>query len=510
MKLSAYELSHIRFAYRTVVSFLLLGAFVAGLLIVPKLTALPSHVLYSSVVAMLLSAAGMLIYLRRHVEWRLAQAHEEDALRLKRLRSDTLTGALSRHYFLEELGVAMLPTRRGQSYALVLIDLDFFKRLNDTLGHAAGDQALIHIVQIASRQPAWLVGRLGGDEFAALCPAVSEADAQIQADRFLADLRATPFEPLRRTTCQASIGIAMAPAHATQPEELIALADIALYESKKAGRGCATVYDPNMLAEARYQRFIQRELRAAILLNELELHYQPIQSSDGTFNSCEALVRWRHPLRGLISPANFIPIAEQSTLIDTLGEWVFRRACRDYPNLGFRRISINVSREQLRRDNILEMVIESLEEHGRNPSEFVLEITETAATDASSEVLGRIGRLRQMGFQIALDDFGTGYCSYTSLRELPVDIIKVDRSYTRDLATDHVARILVSSLGELSRALGISLVAEGVETEIERELAKAAGCSQFQGYLIARPMPLSQATEFMRKAEPPTRLKLVS
>lgn len=513
MKLSAYELSHIRFAYRTVVSFLLVGALAAGLMIAPQVSAsLPSHFLYASVVVMLVGAAGVLIYLRSHVEWRLFQAQNEDAMRLKRLRSDTLTGALSRHYFLEELAAAMLMTRRGSSFAIILIDLDFFKHLNDTHGHAAGDQALIHLVRIASRQPGWLVGRLGGDEFAVLCAAVSEGDAQEQADRFLSELRATPIEAMRsRTICQASIGIAMAAAHATQPQELIALADIALYESKRAGRGRATIYDPNMLAEARYQRFIQRELKAAVLLNELELHYQPIQSSNGVFSSCEALVRWRHPLRGLISPADFIPIAEQSTLIDTLGEWVFRRACRDYPKLGCRRVSINVSREQLRRDNILEMVVNSLEEHGRSPSEFVLEITETVATDASRETLGRIERLRQMGFQIALDDFGTGYCSFMSLRELPVDIIKVDRSYIRDLATDDVARILVSSLGELSRALGISLVAEGVETEIERDLAKAAGCSQLQGYLIARPMPLEHAMDFVHQRQPKERvLKLVS
>ncbi|WP_292575289.1 EAL domain-containing protein, partial [Mesorhizobium sp.] len=245
-----------------------------------------------------------------------------------------------------------------------------------------------------------------------------------------------------------------------------------------------TVFDEEMLSDKRYRRLVERELRAAIYLGELELHYQPIVDPDGSVDALEGLIRWRHPVRGLISPAEFIPIAERSTLIDMIGEWVFKRACADIGHFPGRRISINVSGEQLKRDEIVTMCDRILRETGRSASQFIIEITETVATAATPEVLRRLEALRGLGFHIALDDFGTGHCGFNYLKSLPIDSVKIDRSYIRSLAHDQVAQIFVSALAQIARIQEIAIVAEGVETEQEFSLARTAGCSRFQGYFF--------------------------
>ncbi|TIV78907.1 MAG: EAL domain-containing protein, partial [Mesorhizobium sp.] len=238
---------------------------------------------------------------------------------------------------------------------------------------------------------------------------------------------------------------------------------------------------------------VERELRAAIYLGELDLHYQPIVDTDRSTFALEGLVRWRHPVRGLISPADFIPIAERSTLIDMLGEWVFRRACADIAHFPGLRISINVSGEQLKRDEIVTMCDRVLRETGRLAAEFIIEITETVATAATPEILKRLEALRGLGFHIALDDFGTGHCGINYLKTLPIDSIKIDRSYISSLAHDQVAQIFVSALAQIARIQHVTIVAEGVETEEEFTLARAAGCNRFQGYFFGRPAPRQKA-----------------
>jgi EAL domain-containing protein (putative c-di-GMP-specific phosphodiesterase class I) len=280
------------------------------------------------------------------------------------------------------------------------------------------------------------------------------------------------------------------------------LADLALYESKAAGRGRVTVFDEEMLSEKRYRRLVERELRAAVYLGELELHYQPIVNADSSPYALEGLIRWRHSVRGLIAPAEFIPIAERSTLIDMLGEWVFRRACADIGHFQGRRISVNVSGEQLKRDEIVTMCDRVLRETGRSAAQFVIEITETVATAATPEILRRLEALRGLGFHIALDDFGTGHCGFNYLKTLPIDSIKIDRSYIRSLAHDQVAQIFVSALAQIARIQNVGIVAEGVETAEEFALAKAAGCNRFQGYFFGRPVPRDKIGALSASAEP--------
>ena len=247
-----------------------------------------------------------------------------------------------------------------------------------------------------------------------------------------------------------------------------------------------------MLQDRRRIRYLQRELRAAIYLDHLELHYQPVVDAQTQVKGFEALVRWRHPVRGLIPPVEFIPVAESSTLIDLLGEWVFNRACQDFVRLGHLNVSINVSGEQLKRDNLVTMAEQVLQQTGCSPDRIVFEITETAATEASPDVLRRLNKLREMGIRLALDDFGTGHCGFNYLKTLPIDVIKIDRSYISNLGKDRLAQVLVSALTEVGRIQGVSVVAEGVETDEDFQLAKAAGCDRFQGYAIARPQPLEQ------------------
>ncbi|WP_336056930.1 putative bifunctional diguanylate cyclase/phosphodiesterase [Nitratireductor sp. CH_MIT9313-5] len=434
------------------------------------------------------AAACTLAALRHNVVRRLYEAARIEAERRELIETDLMTGAKVRRTFLEELAESTGSLRRKRRATVLLVDLDHFKQLNDGFGHRFGDQALAHLVScIRECFSDGSVGRLGGDEFGIILPGDDLKRARKKAERLIDLLnRGMDFEG-SRVSLSASVGIAASPAHATSPTELMQLADLALYESKARGRGRATLFDEDMLSEKRQRRFVERELRAAIYLNELELHYQPIKNGSRETYAVEGLIRWRHPVRGMVSPAEFIPVAERSNLIDQLGEWVFRRACADLPMLGNCCVSINVSGEQLKRDEVVTMMSRVVEETGIDPARFVLEITETVATSAGPETVARITALREMGFKIALDDFGTGHCGFNYIKTLPIDCIKIDRSYIQHLKDDEIAQVFVSALTQIARIQGLSIVAEGIETETEFELAKAAGCSSFQGYLLGRP-----------------------
>jgi diguanylate cyclase (GGDEF)-like protein len=437
-----------------------------------------------------LAGAGLLAYLRRSITERLREAEKAESERRKLTETDQTSGALMRRIFLEELQRSVGTLTRPRRCVLLLVDLDHFKRLNDSFGHHFGDDALAHLVDCVRTCFAdCAVGRLGGDEFGIIMFGDDIGQAYRRAERLIDMLGTGIPHEATRIPLGASIGIAAAPQHATSAKELMVLADIALYESKSNGRGRVTTFDHEMLAEKRQRRYLERELRAAIYLNELELHYQPMTDASRSAFAVEGLVRWRHPVRGMISPADFIPVAERSSLVDELGEWVFRRACLDAPALGGVRISINVSGEQLKRDAIVSMMRRILNETGCKADRFVLEITETVATAATPEVIARIEALRKMGFQIALDDFGTGHCGFNYIKTLPIDCIKIDRSYIRNLGSDRIAQVFVTALAQVARIQGLTIVAEGIETEAEFESAKAAGCSRFQGFLLGRPQP---------------------
>lgn len=413
---------------------------------------------------------------------------------------DDLTDCLTRRRFLELLTERLADIRTKQmkghpveDLTLLILDVDHFKLLNDGFGHSAGDKVLAVLGRIALQEPDWVVGRLGGDEFAVMIPGSDHRAIAESARRFSERLHLSlSNNETTRAFHGVSIGIASAPKDSDDPTDLLNKADMALYVGKRNGRGQSTFYHPEMLRSQAEERQISRDLHAAMILNQLELYYQPIVDGSGQMVAVEALLRWRDGLGNFMPPDKFIRIAEKSQLIDRLGEWVFRRACRDYETLNVDRISVNISGAQLRHDGLLPMLRRVMMETKRHASNFILELTETVVINANPAVLRAIAELRDMGFLIALDDFGTGNSSFTLLRDLPLDIVKIDKSYIQRLETDVVAQIFVTAVGEIGKSLDIAIVAEGIETSTQEQCARIAGTHRFQGYLYGKAQPLRQ------------------
>lgn len=454
--------------------------------------------LFALLLAMAMAALAILVFARRRLARRFLIGDAAHRTLMQTTARDSLTGARTRHAFLQALAAGVNHGSRS-TVSLLLIDVDHFKSINDSLGHGVGDAVLRHLVETGEAVfPKGSVSRLGGDEFAVLMQDAETERAAEAAALFLQRLSVPTMIAGRQVRVGASVGIATSPHHSVFGDELMLCADLALYEAKRRGRGTFVVFDDDMMAEQKYRRLIERELRAAIMLDELELHYQPMTDVSGEIFSVEALIRWRHPVRGLMAPDGFIPIAEQSTLIDRLGEWVLRRACRDAAALPGRRIGINVSGAQLKREAFLDMVVAVLGETGCTAARFTFEITESVALGASAGVLQRLKALQEMGAHIALDDFGTGHFGFNSLSLLPIDAIKIDQSYIQAMAADETAGILVAAIGSIGRSRSIAVVAEGIETEEQLILARTAGCTIFQGYLLGRPVPLAQISRLAR------------
>ncbi len=413
---------------------------------------------------------------------------------------DDLTDCLTRRRFLELLNERLKDIRTKQmkghpveDLTLLILDVDHFKLLNDGFGHSAGDKVLTALGRIALQEPDWVTGRMGGDEFAVMIPGSDHRAIAESARRFSERLHlALRNDEATRAFHGVSIGIASAPKDSDEPTDLLNKADMALYVGKRNGRGQSTFYHPEMLRSQAEERQISRDLHAAMILNQLELYYQPIVDGGGQQVAVEALLRWRDGLGNFIPPDKFIEVAEKSQLIDRLGEWVFRRACRDYEILNVDRISVNISGAQLRHDGLLPMLRRVMMETKRHASNFILELTETVVINANPTILRAIAELRDMGFLIALDDFGTGNGSFTLLRDLPLDIVKIDKSYIQKLETDVIAQIFVTAVGEIGKSLGMAIVAEGVETSTQEECARIAGTHRFQGYLYGKAQPLRQ------------------
>ena len=436
----------------------------------------------------------MLGLARRLMRRRMAEAEKamDDALALA--YRDALTGTFTRSYFLDLLqGHA----ERGSLGALgyLQIDMDNLKVLNDGAGHGAGDAALVALVrEMQVLMPSAIIGRLGGDEFGVLIPGHDNKPALCRlGQRLLRQLDEPRSIGGRMTRLSATIGVALAPLDSDDPNELIANADLALYKGKQAGRGCVVPFDSDMLGDERHRRFVERDLRAAILMDELELHYQPvIDSRTGLVRSHEALVRWRHKVRGMIAPVQFIPVAEQSSLIDRLGEWVLRRACADQGQLGTP-VAVNVSPVQLRRPHFVRDFTLILDETATLPSSIIVEVTENAPLLAGSVEMENLADLRALGVRVAIDDFGAGHASLHYLRDFSFDIIKIDRTYVADFAANPVNAMIVAAVCDIARTLSLEVVAEGIETEEQRRLLVAAGCTGLQGYYLGRPLPLMPA-----------------
>ena len=407
---------------------------------------------------------------------------------------DILTGLGNRILFGEKLNAALEQLSGTQDgVALLCLDLDRFKEVNDVLGHAAGD-ALLRAV--AGRLTECLaqgdfVARLGGDEFVVLQSILPATDsASDLAARLIAELSRPYVIGSRHVSVGVSVGIALAPLHASDPSQLLRFGDMALYDAKARGRGQARLFTPELDTALRQRSDLERDLRQAVAHEALHLHYQPQYTlTTGTLLGAEALLRWNDPVRGSVSPGEFIPIAEECGLITVLGAWVLRASCREAACWAQKlSIAVNLSPVQFRTTDLVGLVGGILADTGLEPERLELEITEGVLLGDSPDTMATLTGLKALGVRIALDDFGTGYSSLSYLQRMPIDKLKIDQSFTRALGTDPAARPLVRSIIGIARDLGIASLAEGVETEAHAQLLREEGCVEVQGYLFGRPM----------------------
>ena len=423
---------------------------------------------------------------------------------------DALTDLPNRTLFHERLRQELAGLAPGQRVAVHYIDIDEFKSVNDSLGHLIGDELLKSVAANLSRcvGTAGFVARLGGDEFAIVQTGVATIDEVTDLVMGVYTAIRTPFECAgHQLTTDASIGIALAPEHGLDLNEILKNADLAMYAAKSAGRRTCRFFDPEMDAQARARRKLELDLRQAIVRGELEVHYQPCVSlQDDRITGCEALVRWRHPERGMVSPAEFIPIAEETGLINQIGEWVLSTACADaasWPNAI--RLAVNVSPVQFKSATLALKVTAALAESGLSASRLELEITEAVLIRDDDTALAILHQLRAIGVRIALDDFGTGYSSLSYLQRFPFDKIKVDRCFVDGLEEAGGSSSIVQAVVNLAAARHVTTTAEGVETEAQRQMLRALGCAEMQGYLFSAPKPLAQINALLSAHGEPAR-----
>jgi diguanylate cyclase (GGDEF)-like protein len=423
------------------------------------------------------------------------QRQQEERIR-HLARHDALTDLPNRLLFREIMDGAELRVRRGESLAVLAIDLDHFKSVNDTLGHGIGDQVLS---VVATRLRACCrdgdaVARLGGDEFAVLTNRLDNAtDAAVIAARIVKGM-SEPFDvDGRQISIGASIGIAVAPGDGTTAESLLKNADLALYRAKNDGRGAYHFFERGMDAALQERRLLEVALRQALARGEFRLVFQPLFNlKESRISGFETLLRWDHPERGPIPPADFIPVAEDTGMIVAIGEWVLREACRIAAHWPERvNVAVNLSTVQFRNRNLFDSVKGALESSGLSPARLELEVTESLLLTESDATLRMLHRLRSLGVRISMDDFGTGYSSLSYLRSFPFDKIKIDQSFVKSLAAKEDSRAIVKAVIGLGSSLGMSTTAEGVETESQLDLVRQQGCTEVQGFLFSPPLPAS-------------------
>ncbi|THD45598.1 MAG: PAS domain S-box protein [Bradyrhizobium sp.] len=414
-------------------------------------------------------------------------------------RHDVLTGLANRAEFNARLDEASKRLKRnGGAVTVMMLDLDKFKAVNDTLGHPAGDKLLVEVARRlkSSVREMDVLARLGGDEFAIIQEGgPNQHEGAIALALRIISAITQPFDlDGHQASVGTSIGIALAPEHGVEPEELLKSADLALYNVKSSGRNDFRVFEPEMLEVAHTHQSAESELREGIAREEFELHYQPIADAK-TRQLCgvEALVRWRHPTKGLIGPDKFIPLAESTGLIVPLGDWVLHQACKDAVSWPAHiKVAINISALQFKKGNLFDVILCTLVETGLAAERLELEITETALLENQDAHLATIRRLKNLGISIALDDFGTGYSSMNYLTIYPFDKIKIDKSFTQGVLDRRDCKAVVASTLALAKGLGTVTTAEGIETEEQLEYMREAGVDLVQGYLLGRPVPVSQ------------------
>jgi diguanylate cyclase (GGDEF)-like protein len=408
---------------------------------------------------------------------------------------DQLTGFANRSLFQDRLDQAVASARRNrQKLAVLFLDLDEFKLINDSLGHLSGDAML----RLAAQRIATCLrksdtgARLGGDEFAILLTNLAdETDAGRVAEKLLSMMRQPIALKDREHLITASIGIAVFPRDAASSEELLKHADMAMYAAKSSGRDRYTFFTQGQNGEVLERAARANRLRAALESRELALFYQPvIDATRGRVIGAEALIRWWHPQLGLMLPAQFLGVAEESQLIVSIGEWVLRTACEQAARWqqsgheGFR-IAVNVSPHQFQSGDFIAMVRDSLRDTGLRPDSLELEITERSLLSGGQRTLAQFAMLRGLGVRMAIDDFGTGYSALAYLKQLPIDVLKIDQSFVRAVATDPADATITSTIVQMARALNITTIAEGVETTEQMQLLASYGCNRMQGYLFS-------------------------
>jgi diguanylate cyclase (GGDEF)-like protein/PAS domain S-box-containing protein len=426
---------------------------------------------------------------------------------------DQLTGLPNRTLLVDRLKQAQIAGRRSNDYgALLFIDLDNFKTLNDTFGHDRGDlllrQVAGRLTQVVRREDT--VARIGGDEFVVVLSSLGAGDSyaasivEMIAAKILAVLN-TPYVlggTIHHST--ASIGVTLFEGDRLGIDELMKQADLAMYKSKESGRNLVRFFDPTLESTVRARAELEDDLRGALAQGQLQLYYQPQLAGAGRLTGAEALVRWHHPVRGMVSPADFIPLAEETGLILPLGEFVLETACRQLvawagqPGFEHLSIAVNVSARQLRQDDFVHQVRGVVARTGANPQHLKLELTESLLVDNVQEIIGKMLALRETGIGFALDDFGTGYSSLSYLKRLPLDQLKIDQSFVRDVLDDPSDATIARTIVALARALGLGVLAEGVETAEQLAFLREAGCHDYQGYYFSRPLRIVDFEAYVR------------
>jgi diguanylate cyclase (GGDEF)-like protein len=426
-------------------------------------------------------------------------------MRIRHLaRHDSLTDLPNRLMFRETMEAAKARIDRGQMLAVLAIDLDHFKAVNDTLGHGAGDAVL---TMVADRLRACcretdMVARLGGDEFAVLSAQVDRPnDAAVLAARIVKQIGEPFVLDTHNVMIGASVGIALAPGDGSDADTLLNNADLALYRAKKEGRGAFHFFEQSMDAALQQRRAVEQGLRQALTRNEFRLVFQPLFNLvQNRICGLEALLRWYHPERGTIAPAEFVPIAEETGLIVAIGAWVLRESCKaaaHWPEDVS--ISVNLSTLQFRNRNLVDEVEQALQQSGLNPARLELEITESLLLADGPATLAVLHDLRKLGVRVAMDDFGTGYSSLAYLRSFPFDKIKIDQSFVKELSSKEDSRAIVGAVIGLGRSLGMATIAEGIETEDQLQVVRDQGCTEVQGFLLSPPLPQSAIDRLFRE-----------
>lgn len=425
---------------------------------------------------------------------------------------DGLTGLPNRSLFHDRLEHAHQRLRRGTSrYAVLVVDLDNFKKVNDSLGHGAGDMLLVEVAKrlADTMRPGDTTARLGGDEFAVLLEDLSDQQGAVTAANRLSDALGAPFSVGGRAlSVSATIGIAFSTGTGTA-SDIVRNADVALYVGKARGKHCHELFSDDMHAAALERLTLEQDLREGIGRGELLLHYQPkVDARTGQLRGAEALVRWNHPTRGLVSPDAFISLAEQSGLISDVDDWVIHEACRQgrrwsTSSVGPIPVAVNVSGKDLVAAKLLTRVKSALADSALDPHLLELELTESATIPLDATTLRLLEEIRELGVTIAIDDFGTGYSVLSRLQDFPLDTLKIDLSFVRAIRAGHEEPI-VDAMIAMGRGLGLTVVAEGVETEMQREYLTKKGCTQLQGYLFSRPVDATELVAWTERLDAQT------